>query len=443
MYGNFYPEIIYKGLIFLAEFSRQQIGNAVYLTKVTDKHFKTNQITIHFYTDFDDSSKLTRADYALAAYLLSDSCWKYRTYAAMSRRLMGLYKSTLTSGTNFALTGARHTYLHAGFLDNRFALGKENIESEMCKLLRECILDPNASDGLFDGAETELMRSELIDTINSVINDKSEYARENAAKTAFRGEPQELSPNGTREQAELVNSQTAFAAYKNLLDTAHVEIVCAGCSDFSAAEEEMFQTFFEINRRTMINAPKAAPSPLKAAPEYVSDTLPMMNQAILRMYFKAPDLTDRFANQILTLILGGLPTSRFFTNIREKKSLCYYCSAMARFDRKYLTAYAGVEPKNLKKTEKAILKEISDIAERGVTDEELETANLYIRNSMRAVYDTPETLSSWYTSQLHNDRILSPEEAEGELSRVTSGRIRAAARLYKLDTVYSLSGGDE
>lgn len=425
----------------MAEFIRYQLGNSAYLTKVTDKHFKTNQITIHFYTDFDDSEKLTRADYALAAYLLSDSCRKYPTYAAMSRRLMGLYKSTLSSGTNFGPTGARHTYLHAGFIDNRFALGGENIEVEMCRLLRECIIHPNASDSAFDGAATELMRSELIDTINSVINDKSEYARQNAAETAFRGEPQELSANGTCEQAENANSETAHDAYRKLIDTAHVEIVCAGCSDFSAAEEEMFQTFFEINRRTVINVPKAKPSALKAAPEHVSDTLPMMKQAILRMYFKAPELTDRFANQMLTLILGGLPTSRFFTNIREKKSLCYYCSAMAKFERKYMTAYAGVEPQNLKKTEKAILAEISDVAEHGVTAEELEAVNLYVQNSTRAIYDSPEALSSWYATQLHNDRILTPEQAAEELSRVTSGRVQAAARQYKLDTVYSLSGG--
>lgn len=427
----------------MAEFNRLQLGNAVYLTKITDKHFKTNRITVHFFTEFDNNSTLTRSDYALAAYLLSDSCWKYQTYAAMSKKLMGLYKSTLSSGTGFGPTGARHSYLHASFIDNRFALSEENIEAEMCSLLRECILHPNAFDGKFDGAATELMRAELIDTINSVINDKSEYARENAAKTAFRGEPQELSANGTREQAENANSETAYAAYRKLLDTAHVEIVCAGSSDFSAAEEEMFQTFFEINRRTMINAPKAGASLLKAAPEYVSDTLPMMKQAILRMYFKAPDLTDRYANQLLTLILGGMPTSRFFTKIREKKSLCYYCSALSKYDRKYLTAYAGVEPQNLKKTEKAILAELSDIAEHGVTDEELETANLYIQNSARAVYDTPESLASWYYSQLHNDLILSPEQYADELSRVTSGRIRAAAGQYKLDTVYSLSGGDE
>ena len=427
----------------MSEFNRRQIGNGVYLTKITDKHFKTNQITIHFYTDFDDSEKLTRADYALAAYLLSDSCRKYPTYSAMSQQLMGLYRASLSSGTNFSPTGARHTYLRADFLDNRFALNGENIESEMCKMLSECILRPNASGSAFDGAATELMRGELIDTITSVINDKSDYARENAAKTAFRGEPQELSANGTREQAENANSETAFTAYRKLLDAAHTEIVCAGCSDFSAAEEEMFQTFFEINRRTIIEIPKTVRSPLKEKPEYVSDTLPMMNQAILRMYFKAPDLTDRFANKMMTLILGGLPTSRFFTNIREKKSLCYYCSAVSTFERKYMTAYAGVEPQNLKKTEKAILKEISDIAENGVTNEELETVNRFIQNSLRSVYDTPESLASWYATQLHNDIILTPEQYSEELSRVTSGRIQSAARLYRLDTVYSLSGGDK
>lgn len=427
----------------MADFNRQQIGNAVYLTKITDKHFKTNQITVHFYTDFNDDSKLTRADYALAAYLLSDSCWKYPTYSAMSQQLMGLYRSSLSSGTNFSPMGARHTYLRADFLDNRFALNSENIESEMCKLLRECILHPNAANNTFDGAATELMRGELIDTITSVINDKSDYARENAAKTAFRGEPQQLSANGTREQAENANSETAYDAYRKLIDTAHIEIVCAGSSDFSVAEKEMFRTFFEISRRTEIKIPKANYSPLKEKPEYVSDKLPTMKQAILRMYFKAPDLTDRFANKMLTLILGGLPTSRFFTNIREKKSLCYYCSAISTFDRKCMTAYAGVEPKNLKKTQKAILNEISDVAENGVTTEELETANLFIQNSLRSIYDTPESLASWYTTQLHNDRIFTPEQFSEELSRVTSGRVRAAARQYKLDTVYSLSGGDK
>lgn len=427
----------------MSDFNRQQIGNAVYLTKITDKHFKTNHITVHFYTDFNDDSGLTRADYALAAYLLSDSCWKYPTYSAMSQQLMGLYKSSLSSGTNFSPTGARHTYLRAGFLDNRFALNGENIESEICSLLSECILHPNAINNMFDGAATELMRGELIDTITSVINDKSDYARENAAKTAFRGEPQQLSANGTREQAENANSETAYTAYRKIIDTAHVEIVCAGSSDFSIAEEEMFQTFFEINRRTEIKFPKTVCSPLKENPEYVSDTLPMMKQAILRMYFKAPELTDRFANKMLTLILGGLPTSRFFTNIREKKSLCYYCSAISTFERKYMTAYAGVEPQNLKKAEQAILKEISNISEKGVTDEELETANLFVQNSLRSIYDTPESLASWYATQLHNDRILTPEQSSEELRRVTSGRIRAAARQYKLDTVYSLSGGDE
>ena len=36
---------------------------------------------------------------------------------------------------------------------------------------------------------------------------------------------------------------------------------------------------------------------------------------------------DYFAFRVMTDIFGGGPYSRLFLNVREKMSLCYYCSA--------------------------------------------------------------------------------------------------------------------
>ena len=66
-----------------------------------------------------------------------------------------------------------------------------------------------------------------------------------------------------------------------------------------------------------------------------------MQQAILRMYFKAPKMTDRYAGVVLSMILGGMTTSRFFSNIREKQSLCYYCSCYSNRFKKIITVYDG------------------------------------------------------------------------------------------------------
>lgn len=369
---------------------------------------------------------------------MTDCCKKFPSYSVLARHLSNLYDASLTSSTTFGQFDKRLTMLRSGVLDNRYALNGEDLEAEMCGLLEECILAPNAENGAFDEAVTALMKAELIDTIDSVINDKAAYAAQNANKTAFIGEPMELSPNGTHEQAELVTARSAYEAYRRIPERAHVEIFAAGSGDFSAAEEILAGIFSKVQRRDICKL-DVAPSVLKPKPVYVSDKLPMQ-QAILRMYFKAPELSDRYALTMLSMILGGMTTSRFFMNIREKQSLCYYCACTSHRSKRVLTAYAGVEPQNLKRTEEAILSEIEDIRQNGVTDEEIETARLEIGNQISTLYDSATAFIGWHLNQITDEKILSPEEYRAEIGKVDSERIRSAARQLTLDTVYTLSG---
>lgn len=332
------------------------------------------------------------------------------------------------------------TAVRAAVLDNRYALSGEDLEAEMCGLLGECILHPYAQNGAFDENVTALMKAELIDTIDSVINDKAAFAAQNANKTAFAGEPMELSPNGTREQAKSVTAASAFEAYRRIPESSHIEIFAAGSGDFTAAEELLTDIFSSVHRQNICKL-TVSPSILKPKPVYVSDKLPMQ-QAILRMYFKAPDLSDRYALAMLSMILGGMTTSRFFENIREKQSLCYYCASTANRAKRVLTAYAGVEPQNVKRTEEAILNELEDVRQNGVTDEELSAALLEIGNQISTLYDSAGALIGWHLNQITDEKILSPEEYRAEIARVDSARIRAAARQLTLDTVYTLYGED-
>lgn len=392
---------------------------------------------------FTDYSNFSRADYAAAAGAVAECCKRFPTYSALSKRLAELYDASLSSSTSIGAWDKRMTTVRASVIDDRYALEGEKLEEEICGLLCECVLEPCAENGAFDARLTELVKAEIIDAIDSVINDKAAYAARNSAKTAFIGEPQESSAYGSHEEAEAVTPSSAYGAYRRILEAAHIEVICAGCSEFSAAEETFAKVFAEGGkiRRHDICELSADPSPLKPEPEYVSDKLPM-EQAILRMYFKAPELADRYANMVFTTILGGMTTSRFFKNIREKQSLCYYCAATGSIYKKYLCAYAGVEPRNIGQTQKAIVAEIEDIAENGVSEEELSAALLELRNSISSLYDSANALGSWYLNRLLDDKIYSPEEYFEEVRKVTSDRVAAAARQYKLDTVYTLSGGE-
>ena len=423
-------------MIFILE--RKQIANGVFFNRITDRRFKANRISVSLFTEFD---VLPRADCALAAYALSECCALYPDYSKLSAALLDLYDASISASTT-SYRGKRCTEIVGSALDDRYALSGEKLERELALLMCECLFRPKAENGAFDEKVTEMMRAELIDAIDSVINDKSRYAAFRAAKTAYVGEADEFPPTGNREEAEKVTAKSAYAAYREILETARVEIFAAGCSDFAETEEIFSREFSAINRRCSVTDLDCKPSELKSKPAYVEDEFDM-KQAILRMYFKAPDLDDRFANFILARILGGMTTSRFFTNIREKQSLCYYCSVFPERNKRSLTCYAGIEPKNKKRTEEAILKELRDICENGVTEDELFRAKLEMRNQLKTVYDSASALMNWFVGQIADDRFYTPEEYLELTEQVTAERVQNAARLYSLDTVYTLSGKDD
>lgn len=420
-------------------FKRKQLADGVFFNVVTDKRFKVNQIAVFIASDFDEAP---RADLAAAAYILTDCNGSFPSYREMSLKLSNMYDASLSSNTTFIHVGnCRFVYMGGVVLDDRYALNREPLEREYCGLIRDCLLHPNAQNGAFDETAAELMRGELIDTIDSVINDKSAYAAQNANRTAFIGEEIELPVYGTHEEAERVTAKSAYAAYRRMLEHGHFEITASGCSDFTEAERiftEFARELSEAVERRDICEVKSTPSPLKAQPAYASDTMPMQ-QAILRMVFKAPELTDNYANKLFTMILGGMATSRFFTNIREKQSLCYYCSCGSNRHKRTLTVHSGVEPANLKRVEEAVLAELDRLCSDGITDEELSAAVLEVENQIASMRDTP-AVAGWYLDQITDERILQPEEYLERIKQVTPERIVAAARQYKLDTVYSLSG---
>lgn len=410
------------------------IGEGVRFSKLTDPRFKINRIAVSFYTDIDDPAH-SRADYAVVPYILVDSCEKYPDYSLLSLRFSELYGATLSDSTTL-MGDSRCSCLAAASIDDRFALDGESVEHDCCELLLQCLLHPLMENGVFSAQTTDLMRGELIDSIDSVINDKRAYAAQRGAEIAYKGEAWEYSIQGTREEAEKITAASAYSAYQSMLTHGRIEITAVGCSDF-AESEKMFAKAFSALPRSDIYTPSCVPSALKAAPESIVETMPMQ-QAILRMYFKAPDMTDRFAGSLLSMILGGMTTSRFFSKIREQQSLCYYCSSFSNRFKRVITAYAGVDPQNAEKTRAAVLAEFKDICENGVTEDELERAKLEIINDAKSVYDSVNAIASWYSAQILDEKPLTPEEFIDGIMQVTPQRIREACAAYSPDTFYAL-----
>ena len=419
-----------KGGLYIIE--NITLADGIRFCRITDKRLKNNTILINIYTYFDEDN---RADYSAVAYMLTDSCKKYPDYITMSKRCADLYGCSLSNFMEFH-GDCRTLNLSISAIDSRFALEGEELERQSAELLLECLLNPRLENGAFPRDLTETAKRTLYDDALGQINDRRDYARIQGARVAYRGENIAVPIDGDPEDILRVTPESAYAAYQKMLKHGFIDIRAVGCSSFDAALE-VFRSAMARLERGECCRPRLAPSRLKAEPEYAVEELPMQ-QAIVRMYLKNPDLTDRAANKILASILGGTTTSRFFLKIREQQSLCYYCSCASNRHIRTMIINAAVNPENVERLKNAVLSEIRDICENGVTEEELELAKLDSIEQMRSMADNPRSVIMWYANDVLNEQFYSPEELIEEYAKVTAERVQAVCREYSLDSCFTL-----
>ena len=123
-------------------------------------------------------------------------------------------------------------------------------------------------------------------------------------------------------------------------------------------------------------------------------------------------------------------------------SLCYYCSA-ARNDLKgIMLVNSGVENENIEKTKNAVVEQLEEIKNGNFTDEDINFAEMAIKNDFKSVADSAGNVSNWYFDCIRKNDIVTPEEKLERYLGVSKERIIAAAKSMVLDSVYVLTGNE-
>jgi predicted Zn-dependent peptidase len=141
----------------------------------------------------------------------------------------------------------------------------------------------------------------------------------------------------------------------------------------------------------------------------------------------------RFAQAVLSAILGGGMSSRLFTQVREKRGLAY--SIRTSIDRYqgvgYLGTYAGVDVKRVGEAVKVVLDEHQKLVggKVSITKGELKKAKEYLKGHLAlALEDTKDVNSFFAENQLFLDKIETPEEVFANIDKVSSEDVLAEAR---------------
>lgn len=426
-------------MFILNKLDRVQIADGVYFNTIYDDRFKTSRIAV---TMLVGLNRDTVAANAIVPNILTRCCEDYPTFLDLSKKLNMMYGASI-SGRGGKLGEVQPITISAVGIDDRYSLDGKSVYKEMAQLLCDVLFKPKLTNGCFDEGDFKQEQRQMLDAIDAEYNDKRVYAFNRMLQVMCGDELYSITKNGTKEQVLALTPQDAFNAYKNLIRTARIEIMCLGSTPTDEVCKLFKEKFAGIDREVAEYKTNVIMSAEKTK-EHTDKLDVVQSKLILGFRTAVAQPQDEVAQTTLMgIVLGGTAHSKLFLNVREKLSLCYYCACRYDGYKGIMYIESGVEKENIEKAKAAILEQVEDMRKGNITDEEISSAKMSVSNSFLSSVDSSSGTQSWYIGQILKGKQRTPQEEADIISAVTKEEIVAAANKLTLDTVYVLTGNDE
>lgn len=416
---------------------KKNIADGVNFNYLETDKFKTGFLSVNFIAPLDQA---TAAKNALIPQILMRGSEKYPNMAELNKKLDYLYASSLSSRNS--KRGELQIFgICASMIDSAYTIGGEDLIAEVTDVLADVLLHPVTSGEAFDAAYTESEKTNLIDAINAKVNNKTYYARNRCIQEMCRNERFGLSETGTVEEAAACTPENTYAQYRYMLTAYPVEIYFVGKCDADALADRLAAMFADIKREP-IAIPDTEVIRTAGDVKNITEDMPV-NQGKLNIGFRSGiALSDPEypALMMFNEIFGGGVTSKLFMNVREKMSLCYYCSSSPEAAKGLLIVSSGIEVDNRAVAEKAIFDQLEAVKTGDFTEDEQNSALLSLVNSYRELTDSARAMETWYLGRRLAGDMSDPEDVVASLQAVTRDEIIAAAKRAMPDTIYFLNG---
>lgn len=414
-----------------------EISRGVNLRILKADKFKTNSISV--YLSFPMSRKtVTRA--ALIPKILKRGTEKYPSLSELSKRTQDLF------GASLGITNYKKGDLHIIRCNVQYACDRyigQEITADAVELLKEVVLCPKCTEGAFVEEWVAQEKVNLESLIKSLINDKKEYAQVRCNEIMFDGDPYGIFSQGYTEDLAKIDGKVLYDYYKELIDTASVDIFASGSFD----EEQLLTAVKEAFGRLKPRNGAYGKTTLAEVEDGISvkrveEVMPT-SQSKLCMGFNMgtpPTSAEYYDAMMFSCIYGGSPFSKLFNNVREKLSLAYYVFSAIDRQKGCMKISAGIEGEMFDKAYGEIMLQLEKMKNGEFTDDEITSAKKYIATGLSSTRDSLGATEQFYYTQLlmgSDESISSLIENINGVDR--EGIIRAANRV-QLDTVYFLKG---
>ena len=152
---------------------------------------------------------------------------------------------------------------------------------------------------------------------------------------------------------------------------------------------------------------------------------------------------DYAVTKVFNTVFGGSAASKLFMNVREKLSLCYYCSSSLIPEKGAMTVASGIQFENEQKAFDEIMLQLDNMKNGEITDDEIEMAKKSLCDDIMSADDSVRALAATAFGEVMYGRKLTDDEKIAKINAVTKEQITERAKAVRLDTYYFLCGQEE
>lgn len=417
---------------------KEKITDCVTLSTLKTDKFKSSVMS------FSITLPITKKYYAhnlILSHILRRGTKSYPSTALLNKKLDELYGSCIEAksqriGENLSLS------ISAEILDNKYIPDKTDVLYEVIKIAAELILSPAFLESDFNLSFFEQEKKIICKSIDAEINNTSLYS----AKRCSEIINEKIEVPTSQELKEIISNATfeELIEYREyLINHAPINVFYVGSQDECSVKEKISSAFSPYpckQASTLI-----FPNPITRESALELSTQMPVSQGKLTLGFSTGISVKKGDNSfyvatMLNEILGGSASSKLFLNVREKLSLCYYCSSNFSGYSGVIIISSGFDVKNYETARKAILEQIEDIKRGRISDTELYAAQRSLSSNYRQIFDSPFELQSFFTTRSLFDLEDSIENTISKLLSVTKEDIIKLAGNIKLIASYFVEG---
>lgn len=283
----------------------------------------------------------------------------------------------------------------------------------------------------------------IVEEINMYVDSPTSHIANKFDQMAFAGSGLEHDILGLKETVQSFTTNDFVSFLTHWYDLSNIVVVIAGDSRKVGTPELLKQVENAFSKDSVGDRVQPTHQPLLANP-ISSNTLHIEHRATEQSHFIAawPALarTDerRYVLALLNTVMGSNMSSRLFTEVREKRGLCYYVnSSIDQFhDGGLFGASAGVDPKRVDEAIKVTIDQFYQVSsgKKQITDKELAMAKEYIAGKLVLGLEDSQSVAQFFgLRELLIGTLETPADVLKKYQKVTLEQVQTLAQELLVD----------